>query len=159
MELATVDCQKHDLSRKEFKLRFKTWLFERAHILGSASESQVLRGAISMYDLIDRFDLMQLPDSTVCSNKHLIFGMDNGCVRIQPIHNDDAGLMGPYWSLSMHDNDYGAVTQLASSFDDKYLFSVGRDGNFFAFAVIDDKRTDQEASAAKVKVASSEVSD
>ena len=84
--------------------------------------------------------------------------MDNGCVRIQPIHNDDAGLMGPYWSLSMHDNDYGSVTQLASSFDDKFLFSVGRDGNFFAFSVIDDKKAEQEIATAKVKVPSAQVS-
>jgi len=84
--------------------------------------------------------------------------MDNGCVRIQPIHNDDAGLMGPYWSLSMHDNDYGSVTQLASSFDDKFLFSVGRDGNFFAFSVIDDKKAEQEIATAKVKVPSAKVS-
>ena len=95
--------------------------------------------------------------AAVHSNKHLIFGMDDGCVRVQPIHNDDPGLMGPYWSLSMHDNDCGTVTQLASSFDDKYIFSVGRDGNFFAFAVIDDKRFEQDAAQSTVKVPSAKV--
>lgn len=89
---------------------------------------------------------------TVCSNKHPIFGMANGCIRIHPIHNDDPGLMGPYWSLSMHDNDYGSITQLASSFDDKFIFSVGGDGNFFAFAVIEDKRTEQDTALSKVEV-------
>jgi len=93
----------------------------------------------------------------VCSNKHLLFGMDNGCVRIQPIHNNDPGLMGPYWSLPMHDNDCGAVTQLSSSFDDKFIFSVGCDGNFFVFAIIDEKRVEQEAAQSKLRVPSAKV--
>jgi len=65
--------------------------------------------------------------------------------------------MGPYWSLPMHDNDYGAVTQLASSYDEKFIFSVGRDGNFFAFTVIDDKRIEQEIAASKLRVLSAKV--
>ena len=52
----------------------------------------------------------------------------------------------------MHDNDYGSITQLASSFDDKFIFSVGGDGNFFAFAVIEDKRTEQDTALTKVEV-------
>ena len=93
----------------------------------------------------------------IYSTKHLIFGMDNGCIRIQPIHNNDPGLMGPYWTLPMHDNDYGRVTQLASSFDDKFIFSVGGDGNFFAFTVIDDKRIEERIASSKLKVASAKV--
>jgi len=57
----------------------------------------------------------------------------------------------------MHDNDCGAVTQLASSFDDKFIFSVGRDSNFFAFTVIDDKRVEQEMTLSKLKVPSAKV--
>ena len=57
----------------------------------------------------------------------------------------------------MHDNDYGAVAQLASSFDDKFIFSVGRDGNFFAFAIIDEKRIEQEAAQSKLRVPSAKV--
>jgi len=87
-----------------------------------------------------------------------MFGMANGCIRIQPIHNNDPGLMGPYWSLTIHDNDYGIVTQLASSFDDKFMFSVGGDGNFFAFTV-DEKRVDQqETIVTTLKVPSAKVS-
>lgn len=91
------------------------------------------------------------------STKHLIFGMEYGCIRIQPLHNDDPGFMCPYWSLAMHDNSYGAVTQLATSFDDKYIFSVGQDGNFFAFTVVDDKRAQQELALSKAKVPSAKV--
>jgi len=57
----------------------------------------------------------------------------------------------------MHDNDYGRVTQLASSFDDKFIFSVGGDGNFFAFTVIDDKRIEEKIASSKIKVPSAKV--
>jgi len=100
---------------------------------------------------------MMLNDVIIYSTKHLVFGMDNGCVRIQPIHNNDPGLMGPYWSLPIHDNDYGTVTQLASSFNDKFIFSVGGDGNFFVFAIIDDKRLEQEIAQSKLEVPSVKV--
>ena len=83
--------------------------------------------------------------------------MANGCVRVQPTHNNDPGLMGPYWSLPMHDNDHGAVTQLASSYDDKFIFSVGCDGNFFAFTVIDEKRAEQETAQSRLRVPSAKV--
>lgn len=33
----------------------------------------------------------------------------------------------------MHDNHYGAVTHLVTSFDDKYVLSGGADGNLFVF--------------------------
>ena len=33
----------------------------------------------------------------------------------------------------MHDNHYGAVTHLVTSFDDKYVVSGGADGNMFVF--------------------------
>ena len=33
----------------------------------------------------------------------------------------------------MHDNHYGAVTYLVTSFDDRYVLSGGADGNLFVF--------------------------
>jgi len=65
--------------------------------------------------------------------------------------------MGPYWSLPIHDNDFGSITQLASSFDNKFIFSVGRDGNFFAFSVIDDKRIEQDTAQSEIRVISAKV--
>jgi hypothetical protein len=91
------------------------------------------------------------------SNKHLFLGMDDGTVRIQPLHGDDAGLMGPYWSLTVHDNDHGAVSRLSMSFDCKYLFSVGNDGNFFAFLVMDDKRLEKKIAEARAAIPSAKV--
>ena len=73
--------------------------------------------------------------------------MDDGTVRIQPLHGDDPGLMGPYWSLTVHDNVYGSINQLAMSHDNKFLFTVGNDGNFFGFLVIDDKKLERLAEA------------
>ena len=39
-----------------------------------------------------------------------------------------------HWSLSIHDNQYGHVTALATSFDDSYLITAGADGNVFVFS-------------------------
>ena len=33
----------------------------------------------------------------------------------------------------MHDNHYGAVTHLVTSFDDRYVLSGGADGNVFVY--------------------------
>jgi hypothetical protein len=91
------------------------------------------------------------------SNKHLFLGLDDGTVRIQPLHGEDAGLMGPYWSLTVHDNNYGVVTRLAMSYDCRYLFSVGLDGNFFSFLVMDDKRLEKKIAENAVAIPSAKV--
>jgi len=83
--------------------------------------------------------------------------MDDGSVRVQPLHGDDPGLMGPYWSLTMHDNQSGSVTSMAMSFDCKHLFSVGQDGNFFSFLVMDDKRLKKEIAEARATIPSAKV--
>ena len=41
--------------------------------------------------------------------------------------------LSSHWTLAMHDNHYGAVTHLVTSFDDKYVLSGGADGNLFVF--------------------------
>lgn len=87
----------------------------------------------------------------------MFFGLEDGSIRIQPLRGDDAGLMGPYWSLNVHDNQYGKITKLCSSFDHKFLFSVGMDGNFFSFEIMDEKKVDQEIADAKAKIPSAKV--
>lgn len=41
--------------------------------------------------------------------------------------------LSSYWALNMHDNHYGAVTCLATSFDDQFVLSGGEDGNLFVY--------------------------
>ena len=83
--------------------------------------------------------------------------MEDGSIRIQPLHNEDVGLMGPFWSLTAHDNHYGEILQLATSFDDKYLFSVGADGNFFVHEFMDQEKIDQKVAENKAKIPSAKV--
>lgn len=79
-------------------------------------------------------------------------------IRIQPLQNEDPGLMGPYWSLTVHDNHYGKISNLCSSFDDRFLFSVGMDGNFFMFEMMSDLKLEQAATAAaRAKIPSAKV--
>lgn len=73
---------------------------------------------------------------TVCSlsyslsGKYLLIGTRNGGVQMRPVND----IM--YWLYtSPHDGERGPVNRVQSSFDDKLLLSVGRDGNFFAFHV------------------------
>ena len=84
-------------------------------------------------------------------------GMEDGSVRIQPLRNDDIGLMGPYWSINIHDNNYGKITHLSTSHDDKYLFTVGEDGNFFVFELMEEGKIEERVAAAKAKIPSAKV--
>ena len=55
-------------------------------------------------------------------------------MRIHPLSAPhDLHDLSSYWSLSMHDNHYGAVTCLISTFDDQYVLSGGADGNLFVY--------------------------
>lgn len=91
------------------------------------------------------------------SNKHLFLGMGDGSVRIQPLHGDDAGLMGPYWNLTVHDNNYGAVSALAMSNDFRFLFSVGLDGNFFVFSIMEDRKLEKKLTGDRATIPSAKV--
>lgn len=86
----------------------------------------------------------------------MFLGMENGVIRIQPLNSENPFLIGPYWSLTVHDNSYGKVSGLCSSFDDKYLFSVGTDGNFFMFEMMSEKKL-EEVGLAKAKIPSARV--
>ena len=89
-------------------------------------------------------------------------GLHDGSVRIQPLLSEDVGLMGPYWALNVHDNHSGQITHVSLSFDDKFLFTVGADGNFFAFKLLDDESIKKSLEAeikAKIPSAKKELSE
>ena len=55
-------------------------------------------------------------------------------IRIHPLSTPySLSALDSYWALSMHDNHYGAVSHLATSFDDQYVISGGDDGNVFVY--------------------------
>ncbi|XP_055535978.1 cilia- and flagella-associated protein 44 isoform X2 [Wyeomyia smithii] len=65
-------------------------------------------------------------------HNYIVFGMGDGSIRVNRVKSDFRDLTD-YWTLNMHYNLNGKVTGLAFSFDYQYLFSVGTDGNLFAY--------------------------
>ena len=58
---------------------------------------------------------------------------------------------------NIHDNHYGDLTHISSSYDDKYLFTVGADRNFFTFEFMEQEEIEEEIAAAKAKMPSAKV--
>lgn len=68
------------------------------------------------------------------SGEYLLTGASNGYIRIHPLSKAFAiSSLESYWALGVHDNTYGAVTQLAVTYDDQYVVTGGTDGNIFVF--------------------------
>lgn len=65
-------------------------------------------------------------------------GMKNGAIRVYVLNQNDHSLASlvDYWHFNMHDNNYGCIKSIASSFDDRFLVTVGADGNIFVFNII-----------------------
>ena len=88
-------------------------------------------------------------------------GLQNGSIRIQPLSGDsdsDIGAIGAHWTISSHDNQYGYVSHVALSHDEKFLFSVGGDGNFFVYALMDAEKMEEKVKEARAKIPSARVS-
>ena len=90
------------------------------------------------------------------SGEYLLAGVSNGSIRVHPLARPHClGSLQAYWSLSMHDNHYGTVTQLATTFDDQYVLSGGADGNVFVYiANLPTAAEKRSAAAALLKVGS-----
>lgn len=58
--------------------------------------------------------------------------MQDGIIRISRI-KDTYHDFSDYFILPMHDNARGTITGLTFSYDKKYLFSIGTDGNIFSY--------------------------
>lgn len=67
-------------------------------------------------------------------------GLDDGSIRVQILESREISKLDNYWSMNMHDNHYGAVTGICLSFDEKFLLSVGNDGNFFVYSFMDEEK-------------------
>ena len=61
-------------------------------------------------------------------------------IRIQPMpESKKIEDLKHYWSNCFHDNDYGKITNIALSHDEKFMFSAGGDSNIFGFLFNTDK--------------------
>ncbi|XP_058517882.1 cilia- and flagella-associated protein 44 isoform X3 [Ochotona princeps] len=75
---------------------------------------------------------------TFSINKTMMFcGMRNGAVRVYVLSENDTSLTSlvDYWHFNMHDNNYGCITSISTSFDDRFLVTAGTDSNIFVFDV------------------------
>lgn len=59
--------------------------------------------------------------------------MQDGSMRVNKVNPNDFRDLSNYWTLAMHDNQNGYVPKMCFSFDEKYFFSCGHDGNVFSY--------------------------
>nr|XP_020735357.1 cilia- and flagella-associated protein 44 [Odocoileus virginianus texanus] len=75
---------------------------------------------------------------TFSINQEMMFcGMQNGAIRVYILSKNDSSLtsMKDYWHFNMHDNNYGRVNAISTSFDDRFLVTAGADSNIFVFNI------------------------
>ncbi|XP_060530871.1 cilia- and flagella-associated protein 44 [Cylas formicarius] len=63
----------------------------------------------------------------------LIFAMQDGSVRVNKRNPNDFADLKDYFTISMHDNQNGFIPRLCFSYDERYFFSCGHDGNVFSY--------------------------
>lgn len=87
-------------------------------------------------DLVSFTPIPEADDIAIYSyiyfSDYLILGMGDGKLRINHI-KDNWRDLSDYWLLSMHDNFFGKIPSIKFSFDNKFLFSIGSDGNLFSY--------------------------
>lgn len=68
----------------------------------------------------------------------LLCGMHSGFIRVYPLQEGDLShkSMRAYWTLSVHDNQYGHLRHIRSSYDDQFVLTAGDDGNIFSFSLL-----------------------
>nr|XP_051674406.1 cilia- and flagella-associated protein 44 [Oryctolagus cuniculus] len=75
---------------------------------------------------------------TFSINQTMMFcGMRNGAIRVYTLSENDTSLANlvEYWHFSMHDNNYGCIKSISTSFDDRFLVTAGADSNIFIFNI------------------------
>ncbi|XP_009981330.1 PREDICTED: WD repeat-containing protein 52, partial [Tauraco erythrolophus] len=85
-----------------------------------------------------------------CTSRLLMFcGMQNGALRVYPLQDKDFSVntLKEYWSFNVHDNDYGQIQGICSSYDDRFLITCGGDGNIFTFNILSPEDVHKELKA------------
>lgn len=70
-----------------------------------------------------------------------MLGLQNGAIRINCVKENFRDLTD-YWQLNMHSNNNGNITAIKSSFDNRFIFSAGVDGNIFRYRLNIDRPDD-----------------
>ncbi|XP_078512752.1 cilia- and flagella-associated protein 44 isoform X2 [Lissotriton helveticus] len=86
----------------------------------------------------------------------LVCGMENGAVRVYPLEANDPHLnsMHGYWSLGVHDNQYGNIQAICSTYDNQFLVTCGADGNIFSFSIMSQEDIEKDMRGKRAKVPS-----
>nr|XP_021155428.1 cilia- and flagella-associated protein 44 isoform X3 [Columba livia] len=85
-----------------------------------------------------------------CTSRLLMFcGMQNGALRVYPLQEKELSVdtLKEYWSFNIHDNDYGQIQGICSSYDDRFLITCGGDGNIFTFDILSPEDVHEELKA------------
>lgn len=93
------------------------------------------------------------------SGQQIIIGLENGAIRIYTAKDSNFAEISPFWQLSMHDNTYGEITYMDVSFDGTFLFTVGKDGNFFSYQMMDDATVEKKITENKAKIPSAKLTE
>ncbi|XP_009328783.1 PREDICTED: WD repeat-containing protein 52 [Pygoscelis adeliae] len=104
------------------------------------------------------FELIPIEDTddnpihqiSFCTSRLLMFcGMQNGALRVYPLQDEDLSVntLKEYWSFNVHDNDYGQIQGIGSSYDDRFLITCGGDGNIFTFNIFSPEDVHKELKA------------
>ncbi|NXI56381.1 CFA44 protein, partial [Chloroceryle aenea] len=75
--------------------------------------------------------------------------MQNGALRVYPLQDKKLSVntLKEYWSFNVHDNDYGQIRGICSSYDDKFLITCGGDGNIFTYTIFSPEDVPKELKA------------
>ncbi|XP_045758828.1 cilia- and flagella-associated protein 44 [Mirounga angustirostris] len=85
-------------------------------------------------------DMEDNPIQTITFSIHqdmMFCGLQNGAIRVYILSQDNPSLMNieDYWHFNIHDNDYGCIKGISTSFDDRFLVTTGADSNIFVFNI------------------------
>lgn len=107
------------------------WLSVGGFDAGYIYECRTDDGELLSFNMIAQADDIEI-HSYVHFDEYLFLGMGDGKVRINHVKENWRDL-SDFWLLSMHDNFFGKIPAIKFSFDKKFLFSIGADGNLFAY--------------------------
>ncbi|XP_071842731.1 cilia- and flagella-associated protein 44-like isoform X2 [Apostichopus japonicus] len=139
-----------------------------------ASQEEAINEPIRSVAVVDSDDVPIRTISFTHDGKYAILGMENGVIRVQTVeakedkdenyrqpnlNQADLSSLTNYWMLNVHDNNYGSITTLVPSFDDRHIFSSAADGNFFVFTMMTTEQIEEAQAVAKAKIPSARKDD
>ncbi|XP_029963563.1 cilia- and flagella-associated protein 44-like [Salarias fasciatus] len=106
---------------------------------------------------VDNADNDPIHALTFSANRQfLLCGMHSGSIRVYPLQPGQPGItsMQAYWTLSVHDNDYGHLRHIKCSHDDQFVLTAGDDGNIFTFSLLPPEELEKGLQRQKTQIPS-----